>query len=194
MIQSSGKWLAFRWRNGKMRKAKENGFSAHTTHSPVECRSSWTEWRACRSPRRWSRWREAIDACTPSLCRADSRFPSRQKETSVYSRPPSKAHLNHNIRCGNLQGSCWGVVVTRCTNYKCTVLLPRTSLALTCTMSQLCFWSAYEPKMVKMVLFSPGSVSSWYTYTSSSENWNSFQVSPSLVLNLNQQKTRPSYQ
>ncbi len=29
--------------NGKMRKAKETGVSAHTTHSPVECRSSWTE-------------------------------------------------------------------------------------------------------------------------------------------------------
>lgn len=175
-----------------MRKVTENGVSAHTTHSPVECRSSWTEWQACRSPRRWSRWREANGACTLSLCRADSRFPSRQKETRVYSHPPSTAHLNtHNIRCRTreLAGQ-----LLRCNNYKCIVLLPSTSLALTCTMSQLCFWSAYEPKMVKMVLFSPGSVSSWYTYTSCSENWNSFQVSPSLVLNLTQQKTRHSYQ
>lgn len=37
---------------------------------------------------------------------------------------------------------------------------------------------------MKMVLFSPGSVSSWYTNTSWSENRKSVQVSPSLVLNL----------
>lgn len=47
-----------------------------------------------------------------------------------------------------------------------------------------------EPKMVKTVLFSPGSVRSPYTNTGFSEKMNVFQVSPSLVLYLPRCKKR----
>lgn len=46
--------------------------------------------------------------------------------------------------------------------------------------------------MVKMVLFSPGSVSSPYTNTGFSEKVNVFQVSPSLVLYLRKKRSRMS--
>jgi hypothetical protein len=62
--------------------------------------------------------------------------------------------------------------------------LPKASVALTCRMSQLWTLSLFEPKMVKTVLFSPGSVRSPYTNTGFSEKTNVFQVSPSLVLYL----------
>lgn len=57
-------------------------------------------------------------------------------------------------------------------------------MALTWRISQLWTFSLLEPKMVKMVLFSPGSVRSPYTNTGFSEKMNVFQVSPSLVLYL----------
>ena len=62
--------------------------------------------------------------------------------------------------------------------------LPKASVALTWRISQLWMFSLLEPKMVKTVLFSPGSVRSPYTNTGFSEKTNVFQVSPSLVLYL----------
>lgn len=67
------------------------------------------------------------------------------------------------------------------------VPLPSTSVVLICSISQLWPFSLYEPKMVNMVLFSPGSVSSPYTNTGFSEKVNVFQVSPSFVLYLEKQ-------
>lgn len=64
------------------------------------------------------------------------------------------------------------------------VPLPSTSVVLICSISQLWPFSLYEPKMVNMVLFSPGSVSRPYTNTGFSEKVNVFQVSPSFVLYL----------
>lgn len=65
---------------------------------------------------------------------------------------------------------------------------PKASVALTWRISQLWTFSLLEPKMVKTVLFSPGSVRSPYTNTGFSEKVNAFQVSPSLVLYLPQGK------
>lgn len=62
-------------------------------------------------------------------------------------------------------------------------------MVLICRISQLWPFSLYEPKMVNMVLFSPGSVSSPYTNTGFSEKVNVFQVSPSLVLYLQKKRT-----
>ena len=63
-------------------------------------------------------------------------------------------------------------------------------MALTWRISQLWMFSLLEPKMVKTVLFSPGSVRSPYTNTGFSEKTNVFQVSPSLVLYLPRCKKR----
>lgn len=65
-----------------------------------------------------------------------------------------------------------------------SVPLPSTSVVLICSISQLWPFSLYEPKMVNMVLFSPGSVSRPYTNTGFSEKVNVFHVSPSFVLYL----------